>query len=205
MGFMRSSRKNKQIKRNSSHPEFLTLQGDWSVDPPSQPIVLSNLVYYSSSLRCDCLSRASAGPSGLRCGADLSLFPKRELRAHGAAVVPTDEVASGTSIPGWPGARGPADDGVPREDDTGDSRAPRRPRYSTDPRCQGLGPGGVPVLFQRPQRLRGSRCTSQSGWWVRRGLRRLLTPLGDSHFGNHRVHSPNQVEFEEAGPTLSGR
>jgi hypothetical protein len=169
LGFMRSSLKNKQKKRNSSHPEFLSLQGDWPVGPPSQPIVLSDLVYYSSSLRCDRTSGASVGPSGLRCRADLWLFPKRELRIHGAAVVSTDEVDSGTSIPGWPGAGGPADDGVPREGDAGDSRASRRPRYSADPRCQGLRPGGVPVPFQRQRRLRGGRRIPQSGWWVQTG------------------------------------
>lgn len=126
-------------------------------------------VYYSSSLQRDRTSGASAGPSGLRCQADLSLFPKRALRAHGAAVVSTDEVASGTSLSGWPGAGGPADDRVPREGDADDSRAPRWPRYSADSRCQGLGPGGVPVLFQKQRRLRGGGCTSQSGWWVQRG------------------------------------
>lgn len=169
MGFMRSSLKSKQNKRNSSQPEFLSLQEDWSVGPPAHSIVPSDLVYYSSSLQCDCTSGVSAGRSGFRCGADLSLFPKRKLRANGAAVVSTDEVASGTSVPGWPGAGGRADDRVPREGDAGDSQTPRRPRYSADPRCQGLRPGAIPVLSQRQRRLRGGRCASQSGWWVQRG------------------------------------
>lgn len=198
MGFVRSSLKNKQNnKRNSRQLEPLTLLEAWSVDPPSCPIVPSDLIYPGSSLRCDRTSGASAGPSGLRCGADLSLLPKRELGAHGAAVVSTDQVASGASLPGWPGAGGPADGRVPREGHAGDRRAPGGPRYPADPGCQGLGPGGVPVLFQRQRQLRGGRCASQSGWWVHSGLRRPVTARQDAHFRNLGAHSPNHLESEE--------